>query len=88
MDNTLKLYEGEILADPDIQSNGFYMLVLAVDILAAMVHIERAVDEHYGDGLGTIFVETGECKIKEFNGPFRAGTVLCNISYPHDRPTV
>ena len=87
MDNTLKLYEAEMAPAPDVQSNGFYMMVLAVDILGATVHIEKELDALY-NGIGESLVESGEVTIGEVKPPFKAGTILCSISIPHGRPTI
>lgn len=88
MADDLKLYEAEVLPDVDISSRGFYMLVLAVDILGATVHIERELDNVYGDGLGADFVTHGTATIREVKPPFKSGYLLCRISYPPEPPSI
>lgn len=87
MVEALKLYEAQMAPDPDISSNGFYMMVLAVDILGATVHIEKELDALY-NGLGASFIQHGEVTIAEFKPPFKAGTILCSFSIPYVKPTV
>jgi len=83
----LKLYEAAMSPDADISSNGFFMMVLAVDILGATVHIEKELDALY-NGLGASFIEHGEVRIQEVKPShgFQAGTILCSFSIPYTKP--
>jgi hypothetical protein len=76
----LKLFEASLKPDPQINADGFYMMVLAVDIQNAIVRIQQYFNNVYG---GVIDVEKDGVSVKEIKPPFGAGDVLYSISIPN-----
>lgn len=80
---TLRLFEADLPSDSEINADGFYMMVLAVDLEQAKKYIEIQLDYVYRNGLGGSLIEHGEIIISEVQPPFPKGRVLCAFSYPH-----
>ena len=76
----LKLFKAELPADPFLNTDGLYMLVLAVNLEQAKKYIQKEFDESYPSSLT---VDVDPILIKEIEPPFKEGTLLCSFLYPN-----
>ena len=75
---TLKLFEAELEPDDSIGKQGFYVVLLAVDLESAKAFAQKQFNIEYE---GVIDVYQDDVQFSEIEGPFPAGKVLVSLHY-------